>query len=206
MRQSHRQRASLPAAMSAGSWYRVHLADSDPMCFEKQGLSRFDAPQGEFKTYYVGCSPAAAFLEALGGIRPLPEHLVNERVITELSPGSSVLNVADFTDRRVLAEFDVRFDRYVGDYVRGGLDRPNLPYKFTQRLAAEVWHSGFQGIQYFTGHQPRPGEVSIAWFIGGAFDDLDIKAGESEPMGDAFLSEMRRRFDIEVFPTEPLRW
>ena len=100
MRQSHRQRASLPAAMSAGSWYRVHLADSDPMCFEKQGLSRFDAPQGEFKTYYVGCSPAAAFLEALGGIRPLPEHLVNERVITELSPGSSVLNVADFTDRR----------------------------------------------------------------------------------------------------------
>jgi hypothetical protein len=182
------------------------MAGQPPTRFERQGLFRFDAPGGEFKTYYFGCTPAAAFLETLGGIRPLPQHLVNERVITELSPGSSIMAIADFTDYRVLADFDLHFDPYIGDYVRVDMDRPSLPYTFTQRLAVSLWRSGFQGIQYFTSHQPRAEEVSIALFAPKDFHDLDIKARDPEPIGKKFLSGMQRHFGVEVLPADPLPW
>ena len=198
------------SGMSAGPWYRVHLVDREPTRFGKQGLFRFDAPpehSAEFQTCYVGCTPAAAFLETLGGIRPLPERLVNERMITKLFPGGQV-KIANFTDDRVIERLGLHFDPYVGDYVHVGLDRPSLIYTATQQLARHLWCSGFQGIQYFTSHQQRPEEMSIALFSRPNLDlgDLDIKAGESEPINESLLREVQRRFGIEVFPGGPLPW
>jgi RES domain len=196
-----------PTTMSAGPWYRVHLANRDPMRFETQGLFRFDSPDDAFETCYLGCTPAAAFLETLGGIRPLPERLVNERAITQLSPGAPVADIADFTDHRFIEDLGLYFDPDVGDYVRADLDRPNLADTFTRRLAASLWRAGYKGLQYFTSHQQRPEEVSIAlFFLEDYFFDLGIKASEPEPIDDALLSEMRRRFDIGAFPTDPLPW
>lgn len=177
------------------------------MRFETQGLFRFDSPDGEFRTCYLGCTPAAAFLETLGGIRPLPERLVNERAITQLSPGAPVVGIADLTDHWFIQNLGLYFDSDIGDYVSADLDRPNLADTFTRKLAGSLWNAGYKGLQYFTSHQQRPEEISIALFFReDEFFDLGIKASEPESIDDVLLSEMRRRFDIGAFPTDPLPW
>jgi hypothetical protein len=89
----------LPRAFDFDFLHRVHRRDRQAENFENRGIFRFDPPidrREEFGTLYASTSPAGALFEALGSIRPLPEHLVRERVITRLLVGDPFV-IADLT-------------------------------------------------------------------------------------------------------------
>ena len=139
-----RLRFQIPVVESHGPWYRMHLLHKDPVKFERQSLFRFDGPPegfNEFETCYVGCSQSAAFLETLGALQPLPERLINERVITEVEHPGDLVPLADLTDDRVLRRLGLYYDPYVRDYVTDDMDRPGLNYSFTQNLARDRKYS-----------------------------------------------------------------
>lgn len=191
-----------------GPWYRMHMSDKEPLKFEDHGLFRFDSPLEsgkEFETCYVGCTPEAAFLETLGGLRPLPERLIDERVITEIERPEGPLPLADLTDRHTLRCLRLDYDPYVRDYVAYRTDRPGLDYEFTQNLASELWHCGSRGVLYFTANQSMPSQTSVALFAEPGSGVNEFKAGASAPVPSVLLSEMES-FGVEVLPADTILW
>jgi hypothetical protein len=193
-----------PVLETTGPWYWMHKRDIEYLNFKNQGIFRFDLPGYSDPTFYLGCTKAAAFLETLGGIRPLPERLINERELTRLRP-QVPWRIADFCDESLLTSLGISYEPYIGDYVSFYMDRPCLDYRYTQALAAMLRAEGYQGIRYFTSHQKEPAEMSIALFDPGELDVL-LKAAEPEPINFALLSDMYRRFDIEILPDDPVPW
>lgn len=187
----------------------MHLLNKDPVKFERQSLFRFDAPpEGfqEFETCYVGCSPEAAFLETLGALQPLPEGLINERVITEVEHPGEQVPLADLTDDRALRYLGLYFDPYVRDYVTDDMDRPGLDYSFTQNLARELWRCGYKGAQYFTSRQRQPVERSAVLFAEAGHGHDEFKGGAPRPVPSTLLSKMQEQFGIEILPSDILLW
>jgi hypothetical protein len=209
-----RRLENLPVINSSGPWYRAHIINRDPQIIGEQGLFRFDPPLGEdystgpkgkFETYYAGCTREAAFLDALGGIQPLPEHLVTERRITDLTAGTTI-PIADLTGLRIMDVLGYDRDLFIDAYSRSDWDRPNLNYRLTRILAAALWDVGFEGVQYYADHQPYPEERSVALFFEADSRYAPLKAGQPEPIDSGLLSELRHRFGIEVLPSDPLPW
>jgi hypothetical protein len=194
-----------PCLETSGPWYWMHRRDTEFPNLENQGIFRFDLP-GSYgdATFYVGCTKAAAFLETLGGIRPIPERLIDERQLTRLRP-QVPWHIADFCDEKVLNSLGISYEPYIGDYISFYMDRPCLDYRYTQALASRLRANGYHGIRYLTSHQRRPTEMSIALFDQGELDVL-LKAAEPEPMDVMFLSDMCQRFDIEILPDDPIPW
>jgi hypothetical protein len=174
--------------------YRVHRANLDPAYFSNSGDGRFDPPRhsrAEYGTCYVSASADGAFLEALGRIRPLPDYVVRERVISEVSPTKSMI-IADLTDSTVIGAFGIGGDVSVG-----------AEYSLPQAWSAAFRSAGFEGIRYTARHDPTFCERSLALF-GPPGEQPAIlqprKDTTPEPIGDDFLQHIQDRFAITVVP------
>jgi len=182
----------LPRVVDPGPLYRMHRRDHQAASFGNRSIFRFDPPvhrRNDFGTFYAATSPAGAFLETLGSIRPVPEHLIRERVITNLIVEHDFL-IADLTHESVI--------RGYGDLSASG------DFRFTQDFAAMLWDAGFAGLQYFPSHHQRSGEFAVALLAEpGVQDDL-FKTGDPEPIRPWLLHEVKSRFDIDVFDADKL--
>ena len=189
-----------PSVDSSGMiLHRIHRADSEAAYFGNRGLYRFDPPRhmrDAYGTCYLATSPVGAFLETLGGIRPLPEHLINERVISELVPQDHV-TIADLTAEQIVGDFGIFGDLSASE-----------DYHLSQEWGSALWQAGFNGVFYYASHDPAFRQRSIALFgPPGVHPDLlrYLKDdGQPEPISSSLLSEMRRSFGIEVIPAAPL--
>lgn len=204
-----------PVADLEYSYFRVHLAVNDARFFGMTGLNRWDDPRGsdgEFGTCYLAQSQVGAFLETLGGFRPLPQELVDERQMSELQLHYGG-RVADVTHESVVGEYGI-FGDLSADSGR----------KLTQQWALALWRAGFGGVQYLAHHHPGFSERAIALFGrpgvhspdgfaldetgGDGFWQLEYPKpepdGGPEPISDHLLSEMERRFRIQCVPSTPL--
>jgi hypothetical protein len=171
--------------------YKVHKHDRSTEYFENRSIFRFDPPEyrrDEFGTLYAATSAAGAFYETLGNIRPLPKHLVKERVLAELAMVHP-FNIADLTSENAAFTYGRLFD--IRDV------------KLAQDFTAALWDAGFTGVQYSPSYRSRPGEFAVAlWAPPGLRDDL-LKS-IVEPIPESLLSEVKGRFDIDVIGSEPL--
>ena len=52
--------------MTTRLWFRSHPAGKEPLYFGRSGRNRFDAPEGEFGTLYVGQDEHCVFVETFG--------------------------------------------------------------------------------------------------------------------------------------------
>jgi hypothetical protein len=193
-----RELRDIPVAMVTGPLFRVHLAVSDAQYFSDRSLYRFDPPphyQKDFGTCYLATSREGAFFEALGGFRPLPEHLVAERVITKVSTLEYPFIIADLSHglpghpgRRMLY---------------GGL--PDQDYELSRQWAAALWDAGFTGVQYYARHAGLT-ELAVAlWHDPGevAREEL-FKSEDPEPLDDLLLASVENSFEVEIYPGTPL--
>ncbi|HEX5301689.1 MAG TPA: RES family NAD+ phosphorylase [Streptosporangiaceae bacterium] len=164
-------------------YYKVHLADTEASYFGNSSLYHFDPPpqqQREFGTCYMATSREGAFLETLGGIRPLSQRHVDARVITEMyTPGG--LRIADFT---------------WGDV--SGLD--DCP--ITQRWAKVLYEAGFNGVQYKPNHD-------LDWptyWIFALWSEPGIQHDVVKSDGPQRITDLRtlRRLGLEILDEEPL--
>jgi hypothetical protein len=179
-------------------FYRLHRAEFEPGYFCNDGYCRFDPPRHsrvEYGTCYVATSPVGAFLETLGRIRPLPEGVVRDRVVSEVAPEVPV-RVADLTHPSVVGRFGIAGDVSVGS-----------DYGLPQAWGAALIQAGFAGVMYTARHDPTFTETSVAFFgpPGEQPGRLRrVKDTESGPVGDELAAHMQERFGIVVVPTMPL--
>ncbi len=59
-------RRTLPLRTRAGTWWRLHDAQRDPIFFGRAGRNRFDAPGGGFGVLYLAEDAEGAFIETIG--------------------------------------------------------------------------------------------------------------------------------------------
>ena len=191
-----RELQGLPIVYDMPSFFRVHLAEHEPTCFGNRSLYRFDPPkrrQPDFGTCYMAKSREGAFLDALGGIRPLPEHLVNQRVISEIHVVDD-FRIADLTDKTLARTFGIHGDLFAGEN-----------HQLTQEWAAALWDAGYRGVQYTARHDVAFTELSVALFAQpGVWPDM-FKSEEPEPIDVALLTTMAS-YGIEVIPDAPILW
>jgi hypothetical protein len=184
----------LPRAFDFDFLHRVHRRDRQAENFENRGIFRFDPPidrREEFGTLYASTSPAGALFEALGSIRPLPEHLVRERVITRLLVGDPFV-IADLTVEDATSIY--------------GRLAETRDFALTQDFAAALWDADFMGVKYLPSYRRRPGEFSVALFAPPGMEDKLLKSDEPEPISKLLLNEIKERFDIDVIDSGPLPW
>ncbi len=190
----------IPVALISGPLYRVHLAAHDVQYFSNRSLYRFDPPlrrQKDFGTCYLATSREGAFFEALGGFRPLPEHLVSERVITEVVGLEFPLHIADLRFGLSPAQFAER-------RVYGGLpDQDNYP--LSQEWAAALWDAGFTGVQYYARYAEVT-ELAVALWHDPAEAQREalFKCEDPVPLDDALVATVERLFEVEIYPDTPL--
>jgi RES domain len=193
-----RELSDIPVAFVDGPLYRVHLASRDVQHFSTRSLYRFDPPecrQTDFGTCYLATSREGAFLDALGGFRPLPEHLVNQRVITE---------VIDFPGCIADLRFGYPSDQFGERKLYGGLPGQGH-YAVSQEWAAAFWDAGFDGIQYYARYAGLT-EVAIAlWHVPvDGREPSAFKCGDPEPIDDALRARVESLFEVEIYPDLPL--
>ena len=145
----------------------------------------------EFGTLYASTSPAGALFEALGSIRPLPEHLVRERVITRLLVGGQF----------AIADLTVEYATSIYGHLAATRD-----FALTQDFAAALWDADFMGVKYLPLYRRRPGEFSMALFAPPGMHDELLKSDDPEPISTWLLNEIKERFDIDVIDSGPLPW
>jgi RES domain len=193
-----RELQDIPEAMITGRLFRVHLAASEVQHFSNRSLYRFDPPprrQKDFGTCYLATSREGAFYEALGGFQPLPEHLVAERVITEVSSLEYPFVIADLSlglpGHRGLRS------------LYGGL--PDQDYALSQEWAASLWEAGYTGIQYYARHAGLT-ELAVAlWHDPAAVEREELfKSEDPEPLDDGLLASVESLFSVEIYPDAPL--
>jgi hypothetical protein len=189
-----RELQGLPVAFDMNQLFRVHLAEREPAHFGNRSLYRFDPPkrrQRDFGTCYIAKSREGAFLDALGGIRPLPEHLVNERVISEIHLVDD-FKVADLTNESLGGTSNVHGDLSNGEN-----------YLLSQEWAAALWDAGYRGVQYTVRHNEDFRGLSVALFAEpGVWPDM-FKCEEPEPI-DAGLLDAVADYGVEVIPGTPI--
>ncbi|MFJ3797668.1 RES family NAD+ phosphorylase [Streptomyces sp. NPDC090088] len=203
-----RELADFPTAEVQHSLFRIHRAARDARYFGMKGVFRWDDPRGangEFGTCYLAESETGAFLETLSGFSPLSEQLVNDRRMSELQfvPGA-VGRIADVTHESVVGNYGI-----FGDLSADG------SYQLSQQWALALWKAGFNGVQYRAQHHPGFSETAVALFgppgeQGSGPGLLEYGKpepdGGPEPISEALLDEMKRRFKILVVPAVPLPW
>ncbi|MGD0705847.1 MAG: RES family NAD+ phosphorylase [Trebonia sp.] len=185
---------AIPIALVTGPLFRVHRADHEVQHFSNRSLYRFDPPprrQKNFGTCYLATSREGAFFDALGAFRPLPEHLLDERVITEVSTLEFPFSIADLTHglpgnpgRRMLY---------------GGL--PAQDYQLSQEWAAALWEAGFTGAQYYARYAGIT-ELTVAlWHEPTqAQHQVLFKSEDPAPLDDALLANVEHLFEVEIYP------
>lgn len=169
--------------------WRIHRHERDALFFSASGLGRFDPAPGsgaEFGTCYLAVTELGAFLEVFGRTNPVPLHLVNERVITQVGL-SRPLRVADLTDRRLLGDVGAIPEVSVGrDYVD------------SQGLATALVDAGFDAVRYAARHDPALRLHSVAVFSGAA-DALTVV--KEQPIPDELVRGAESEFGLLVLPT-----
>jgi hypothetical protein len=171
-----------------GPYYRIHLVGEEAAKFENSGLYRFDPPprrREDFGTCYMAASPEGAFLQTLGGIRPLSERHVDERVLAEMS-GPSGLQIADFVDEpSVTVSSTWIYTSMLDDY------------SVSQRWAEMLHDSGFDGVQYLAGHYPHQYRAIALWSAPGTGMGL-LKADREEPIPCWLIDQLEESSAIEL--------
>ena len=179
-------------------FFRVHHFKFEPGYFSTRGDGRFDPPRhsrNEYGTCYVATSETGAFLETLGRIRPLPDYIVRDRVLSEVSPEGD-MRVADLTNPAVLGRFGI-----YGDISAGG------DYEVPQQWGNALRLAGLAGVLYRARHDPSFEETSLAFFGPPGEQPGKIlipTKDDPEPIHEGLLRHMQDRFHIFVVPTGTL--
>jgi hypothetical protein len=177
-----------PEADAYGPYYKVHLAGKEASTAQASSLYRFDSPshrRGDFGSCYMATSREGAFVETLGGIRPLSPRHVEDRVITEMYTPSG-LRIADLTAAWGMSSLD--------------------NYPLTQRWAEVLYDAGFNGAQYKPDHWLEWGfdyEVVVLWFEPGPNHE-SVKSGAPEPISPSLIRQLEGSGAIEILSEEPL--
>lgn len=157
----------LEALPPGAALFRVHRAERHPLWFgpaSGPGQSRFDAPNGEFRTCYAGLSLTAAFTETVLH-RPTGQVVRREALFTRAwsqIETSRELKLAQFRGPGIL-----KHGLSLGD-----IAAPS--YKVTQPLALEVFQACAKadGIIFRSSHNDD--EFNVALFDRVAPEDLRI--------------------------------
>ncbi len=138
---------------SRGPWIRIYDCNRRILFFGRTRENRFDAPNNEYGTLYVGQDEACAFVEVFGD--PLNLRLVSIRDLRNRCYGrisaKRSLKLVDLTGRGL---------RQIGADTRltSGDD-----YDLSRRWALRIWSNQTQpdGIMYSTRHDPSKSAVAI---------------------------------------------
>ncbi len=86
--------ALLPLKVTEQSWVRSHPAGLEPLYSGRSGHNRFDAPNGEFGTLYVGQDEHCAFVETFGHETGVADFVTTDalrsRELSRIDPGRSL--------------------------------------------------------------------------------------------------------------------
>lgn len=185
----------IPVAHSSSLYYKVHLNGTEAVKFGNESLYNFDPPparQRDFSTCHMATSCEGAFLETLGGIRPLSNRHVDARVITEMQVPEG-LRIADFT-------------RITFGAMRMMLEDapPSLSdFSVTQWLAAELFDAGYNGVQYTPSSSWLSYSVVALWSGPGEGSSM-LKSGACQPIPRSVLGTLTEMKAIEVLDEEAL--
>jgi hypothetical protein len=195
---SPRDLRDFPEVPADGPYYKVHFDGTEAASFGNSSLYPFDPPahrQRDFGTCYMTTSREGAFLETLGGIRPLSQRHVDARVITEMYTPEG-LRIADPTT----------------DWRYSGISM--LEYKWSdtwgamplaQRWAELLYDAGFNGVQYVASRRRDwPEYAVVALWSEPGVDSAVVKSGEDLPIPHSILEEMTTSKIIEILIEEAL--
>lgn len=173
--------------------YRVHRSVNGPIYFSHSGAGRFDPPatgRTEFGTCYFGLERLTTFVEVFGRTNPIPEPMIDERSLTEIRCGRSLV-VADLTARTLLGHYG----HPVPEYSVGS------SYRDSQRLAAALFADGVEAVRYAARHDPALQLLSLAVFSN-AKAALTIE--KTTPIPDDLSCEAEQTFALYVVPESPI--
>lgn len=165
--------------------YRVHQAVNAPGWFSGDGSGRFDLT-GDRGTLYLALSAIGALIEVFR----------SGTVVAEVEVAARRLSTLSFDTALVLADCGSGRARRYGIMAE---IHSSPDYELTQAWAGALATAGFAGIRYRLRHDPTQREIGIALF-GRRGEDESIRAGATEPIADALLRRLTRRFGITVTP------
>ena len=184
----------LPVIHLDRPWQRVHGCAHGPIYFNRGNTARFNAPNGEYGTLYVGDSLACCFVETFGHldtpaattVRSVSEAQLRDACVTEVVP-TRPLTLVDLTGpglRRI--EADARL-------IAGN-------YSESQRWSLAIWAHPTQpdGILYPARHDPSLQSVAL-------FDRARdaVVAAATHPLStldDAELAVLLDRYNVSLRP------
>ena len=145
-------RRPLPLIAEPGPWLRVHRADRAALHLGRSGLSRFDAPAGEYGVLYAACDAHGAFVETFGrsgGDRLVTTGILRDRALARIEASRS-LRVVDLAGSG-LARLGADARLTTGDY------------RIAQRWALALWRHPDQpdGLYYRCRHDPSRCAVAL---------------------------------------------
>jgi hypothetical protein len=135
--------------------FRIHQEHLHPAWFNNDGGWRFDPPpthRTKFGSCYLGLEPLSSYVEVFGRIGTVPEGEVSKRALSSLT-SLGTFAIADLTDRTVLGLYKVTAAHSTG-----------TDYEPAQKLAADLYDAGFDGIRYRVSHDPAMKLEAIAVF------------------------------------------
>lgn len=142
----------LPLVVTSGPWLRLHRVEHAALFFGRTGLSRFDAPAGEYGILYAAGDVHGAFVETFG-------RTGGERVVT----------VSDLL-KRALARIEVRRPLRLVDLAGSGLTRLGADARLTagDYSVARRWALAFyrhvdlpDGLSYRCRHDPSRHAIAL---------------------------------------------
>jgi RES domain len=195
------QRA-LPTIACASTLYRVHVLRRRAYFFGASGANRWDAPAGEFKVFYAGATPFAAFAETL---LPAPGAAAS---ITHSIFGATVPVSAALVAARGLARVTVRRPLQCVDLTGPGLARIGAdarlaagPHRVTQRWSLALWRhpATADGIVYRSRRDPSELAVAVYDRAAGKIT-VETLGGLKDARHRELLAQLYARYRIAEVP------
>ena len=173
---------------SQGPWYRVYLADRDPIHFGRAGLNRFDDPSGRYGVLYAAEAFEGAFIETFGR-----------------NPGVNVVRESQLA-RRSLALIEADRPLRLVDVTGPGLAQIGAtnaltagPHAVARRWSRALWShpSRPDGLLYWARHDPAC--VCVAVFSRAARRVRAFPQGSLlDPVHLPRLGAVLRRYDFSL--------
>lgn len=136
--------------------WRIHNLNKNPAFFNPSDAWRFGplpTHRGKFGVCYLGLGESIpAYVEKYGRFGVITTTQRAQDGLSELTVARTMA-LADLTHRSVLGNFGINASHSVGG-----------DYRLSQRLAAQLFDAGFDGIRYRINHDPRLELEAVALF------------------------------------------
>jgi hypothetical protein len=186
--------------------FRMHRDGNGPSYFGNSGAMRFDPPPTHlnvFGTCYVAETDVACALEVLGDLRPIPQHEIDIRRITEFEVVRP-LRLANLLDRTVAGKFRIDGTFSVGKV--GLLFDPAatavadlVPEReLTKQLAAELFDDRYDGILYKARHDPALVLTAYALFAPPGEQVAMFTPPKTTDLSDDLVRRLEDEFGYEI--------